>query len=208
MLSLYLPQQSWLHRLPAGLKLLTLALTSIALYQFQTMNFMVPVLIATLAIYLSMGKTGLHQLKVIRPLILLFVFLFLFQGLTQDWTGAFLLLGRMLILIWLAHLITLTTRIQQMLDVVTPLFSPLKWIGMRPDSVAFSVILLIRFVPVLLLMLEQLQQAWQSRKGGRQQWKLATPLLINAIRMSDQVSDALAARGGIPRKNTGDTLER
>lgn len=203
MISLYVYRDSPLHRLPAGVKLIGLALTSVVLYPVQQSLWLVPVLALALAGYLSLGPGGPARLRVVKPLLPMFALIFAVQWWTQDLNAALTLLLRMLVLILLANLVTLTTRMDAMMDAVMPLLRPLRWVGVDPSRIAFAVALLVRFVPVLMAVMLNLIEAWKARGGGRQLWRLAIPMMINAIRLSDHVSEALAARGGIHTHETG-----
>ncbi|MHA7880995.1 MAG: energy-coupling factor transporter transmembrane component T family protein [Saccharospirillum sp.] len=197
MISLYLPGHSGLHRLPAGVKLLGLALISVGLYPIQNPLGLVPAVVLVALAYHSLGTGGLARMWIIKPLLPLFLMIFAVQWWTQSFASALVLLQRMLVLILLANLITLTTRMDAMMDAVLPLLSPLRWIGFRTERIAFAVALLVRFVPVLMAVMLNLLEAWKARGGGRAVWQLAIPMMINAIRLSDHVAEALAARGGI-----------
>ena len=197
MLTLYLPGPSWLHRCPAGLKLLVLAGLGTALPSLDRPLPLGIVLGLVLAAYASLGLRGLAQLRFLRPLLPLFALLFAFQGWAAGLPAALVLLERMAALLLLAHLITLTTPLEAMLEALRPVLAPLRWFGLRPERLAFALALLLRFVPVLLGMGQQLRQAWRARGGGRQQWRLAVPLTLRTLGLGERVEEALAARGGI-----------
>lgn len=197
MISLYFPGRSPLHRCPAGVKLAGLALISIGLYPIQTPLWLFPAVLLVVLAYRSLGTGGLARMLIVKPLVPLFVLIFAVQWWTQGLASALVLLQRMLVLILLANLITLTTRMDAMMDAVLPLLSPLRWLGVRTERIAFAVALLVRFVPVLMAVMLNLLEAWKARGGGRAVWRLAIPMMINAIRLSDHVAEALAARGGV-----------
>ncbi|WP_417585529.1 energy-coupling factor transporter transmembrane component T family protein [Nitrincola sp.] len=197
MISLYLAQKSWLHRLPAGVKLLSLAAISLLLYPVEQPAILLGLLAVTLLAYVSLGSAALHQLLALKVLLPLFSLIFLLQWWSIGLTAAAVLVMRMLTLILLANLITLTTRMDDMMDAVMPLFSPLRLLGIDTRRIAFAVTLLIRFIPVLMAVVSHLLDAWKARGGGRKLWRLAIPLTIQSIRLSDNVAEALAARGGI-----------
>ncbi|MEX2321736.1 MAG: energy-coupling factor transporter transmembrane component T, partial [Saccharospirillum sp.] len=160
------------------------------------------VLLAVILAYRSLGPESGSYLWVIKPLIPMFILIFAVQTWSQSVSAATLMLLRMLTLIWLANLVTLTTRMDAMMDAVMPLLSPLRLVGVAPHRIAFTVALFVRFVPVLMAVLNSLLEAWKSRGGGRGVWRLAIPMLINAIRLSDHVAQALAARGGVRPPDT------
>ncbi|WP_151670352.1 energy-coupling factor transporter transmembrane component T family protein [Nitrincola schmidtii] len=197
MISLYMAHPSWLHRLPAGYKLLGLMLLSILLYPVANLVLMALMFLLTLILYASVGKPAIRQLILLKPLAPLFLLIFLMQSWSVGWLSASLLVLRMLVLILLANLITLTTRMDDMMAAIAPMFAPLKLFNIDPKRIAFAVTLLIRFVPVLMAVIQHLMEAWRARGGKRQVWKLAIPLTIQSIRLSDHVAEALAARGGI-----------
>jgi len=197
MISLYLAQKSWLHRLPAGVKLLSLAVISLLLYPVEQPAILLGLLAVTLLAYVSLGSAALHQLLALKVLLPLFSLIFLLQWWSIGLAAAATLVMRMLTLILLANLITLTTRMDDMMDAVMPLFSPLRLLGIDTRRIAFAVTLLIRFIPVLMAVVSHLLDAWKARGGGRKLWRLAIPLTIQSIRLSDNVAEALAARGGI-----------
>lgn len=210
MISLYLGQQTWLHRVPAGAKLALLAVSSVALFPVQHWWAQSLALAVVLGLYTSVGRIALRQLVLLRPLLPLFALIFALQWWSFSWQEALTLVLRMSSLVLLANLITLTTRMDDMLAAIRPVLSPLQWVGLSPDRLAFAVGLLIRFVPVLLAVLEHLLAAWRARGGNRQVWKLAIPLTIQSIRLADHVAEALAARGGIsaPDRQTPKSTNR
>ena len=197
MISLFLGQRTWLHGVPAGLKLVVLAASSVVLFPIQHAGWQAVALSVVLALYMSAGPTALRQLRLMRPLIPLFALIFALQWWSFGWSVGLTLVLRMSTLVLLANLVTLTTRMDDMLAALRPVLLPLQWLGLSPDRLAFAVGLLVRFVPVLLAVLEQLLDTWRARGGNRQVWKLAIPLTIQSIRMADHVAEALAARGGI-----------
>lgn len=190
--------RSPLHRLPAGVKLAGLMAISMALYPVDQPLWLLPVLLLSVAGYASLGPGGLQRLTLVKPVLPFLLLILAFQTWTQGWADGLVMLQRILIMVLLANLVTLTTPMDAMMAAVMPLLRPLRWIGVAPHRIAFAVALLVRFVPVLMALTASLLEAWRARGGGRRQWRLAVPLLINAIRLSDHVAEALAARGGIP----------
>lgn len=190
--------RSPLHRLPAGVKLAGLMAISMALYPVDQPLWLLPVLLLSVAGYASLGPGGLQRLTLVKPVLPFLLLILAFQTWTQGWADGLVMLQRILIMVLLANLVTLTTPMDAMMAAAMPLLRPLRWIGVAPHRIAFAVALLVRFVPVLMALTASLLEAWRARGGGRRQWRLAVPLLINAIRLSDHVAEALAARGGIP----------
>lgn len=196
MISLYHPGHTWLHDMPAGWKLLLLALASLFLVPLQQVMILSGALAGTLLLYASLRPAGLHRLSMIRPLAPLLLVIFLFHGLTGDWRLGAVVVLRLSVLVLLANLVTLTTRMDDLLGAIQPLFAPLRLVGISPRVPALAIVLVIRFVPVLRGIQLALAEAWRARAGGRVGWQILMPLIVQALIMSDQVAEALTARGG------------
>lgn len=195
---LYLSSTSWLHRWPAGLKLFGLVSLGTMMTAFGTLMSISIVLALLILVYTSLGRAVLPAIKSLSPLLILISLLFVVQSWLSDWATAALISVRMLSLVLLAQLITLTTRLTDMLAALLPLFSPLRHCGIAPERIAFTVALVIRFIPVLLAHYSALRSAWQARGGRYRSWILLSPLLVQSLRLTEQIAMAVAARGGIP----------
>ncbi|MBO0347269.1 energy-coupling factor transporter transmembrane protein EcfT [Roseibium sp. CAU 1637] len=196
MISLYHPGTSWLHRLPAGGKLIALAVVSLALMSQTSLPMLGAALGVTLVLYRSLGPGWVGRLAVIRSLLPLALVLLAFHGLTGDWLLGAAVALRLVVLMTLANLVTLTTRMDAMLAAVEPLFRPLSLFGISPRVPSLAVVLVIRFVPVLHQVQLALREAWQARGGRKSSWRIVPPLIIQALKLADHVADALSARGG------------
>jgi len=198
---LYLPQHSWLHQLPAGFKLWVLAGTATGLTLFAQLSTVLIGLAFILIAYATLGRSVWPLLKTLRPLLILILALFILQSWILGVAPAALVSLRMLSLVLLAQLVTLTTRLDDLLQALLPILRPFQRFGVAPDRVAFSVALVIRFIPVLLAQYSALRNAWLARGGHQRPWVLLSPLMIQSLKLTEQVALAIAARGGIPNQN-------
>ncbi|SHM86459.1 energy-coupling factor transporter transmembrane component T family protein [Roseibium suaedae] len=205
MISLYLPGASWCHRLPARLKLILLAVVSMAVFPVQDFWILSALLALTLLAYSSLGKGGLQQVKALRPMGAMLAIIFLLHAVTGDWREGVVTIERLTALILLANLVTITTRMDDMMEAVMPLFAPLSWLGLSPRKPALAVTLVLRFAPVLLSVYSSLREAYQSRSGKRTSWRLMGPFMLQALAMADNVAEALTARGGAEGFGARDT---
>ncbi len=196
MITLYLARSSWLHHLPAGFKLCLLAASSMLIVPVTQLELMLVFTLATALIYVTLGDRGWQHLNMVKPLLPFLAVIMLFHF----WAGSSYEGGvsvlRLVTMFLLANLITLTTRMTDMMAALQPVFWPLQWIGISPRSLALAVALMVRFAPVLVLVMNNLDEAWKARGGKKQKWRLIVPLIIQAIRLSDHVAEALTARGG------------
>lgn len=196
MISIYLHGDSWLHRTPAGVKLLVVAVASLLLFQVSSPPVFSACLLAVIGCYATLGREGLKRLALLRGLTVLLAILLVLHWVSGTfWDGVSVIL-RLVVLILAANLVSITTRMDDMLDAVLPLFKPLEWIGLSARKPALCVALVLRFAPYMMQIFSRIREAYQARTGAKNSWKLIPPLAIQCLRMSDNVADALQARGG------------
>ncbi|WP_299479088.1 energy-coupling factor transporter transmembrane component T [uncultured Roseibium sp.] len=193
---MYLTGNSWLHRTPAGLKLLLVAVASLLLFQVTSPWVFLPCLTVVVGLYATLGREGLAQLKLLRGLTVFFGILLLLHWVSGTLLEGFAVILRLIVLVLAANLVSVTTRMDDMLEAVMPLFKPLEWFGYSARKPALGVALVLRFAPHMMQIFSRLREAYQSRSGSRNSWRLLPPLAIQCLRMSDNVADALRARGG------------
>ena len=196
MISIYLKGDSWLHRTPAWLKLLLVAVASLLLFQISSPLLFIPCLAVVAGCYASLGRRGLERLALLRGLSFFLGILLLLHWVSGTfWDGVSVIL-RLVVLVLAANLVSITTRMDDMLDAVMPIFKPLEWVGLSARKPALCVALVLRFAPYMMQIFSRMREAYQARSGARNSWKLIPPLAIQCLRMSDNVADALQARGG------------
>lgn len=198
MIGLYQPGTSPLHRCGAGWKLLLLAVAVTGtLFIRQPWQLGVAVA-AVMALYAVAGiglPTALAQL---RPIAWWLPFVAGFQLLTGTAERAAILTGVLVLAVALAALVTLTTRVSAILDLVQTAMRPFRRFGVDPDRIGLVLALTIRCVPLISGIVTQV---WQARKargvtGVRNALvSLAAPAVIRSLRAADNLGDALRARG-------------
>lgn len=197
MLTLTSPVETRLHQLPAGLKLALLALFAIAL-TLLPVGGLVLAAAAVLALYLAQGMVfARHGLRMIRPLWPFLLVLLVWHVWTADLPRGIEVGLRLLTAVALANLVTMTTRLEDMISVVERLAAPLARFGLSPRVLAVSIALVIRFTPVFLARVAQLAEAWRARAAGRANWRIVVPVALTALDDADHVAEALRARGGL-----------
>lgn len=196
MISLTSPVQTRAHGWPAGAKLLALALTTVVLFSLKTVVAQALALVGILGLFVLGGRqfflSGLNRIKVIWPFVLIML---IWHGWTQDWAGGLVIVLRMITALGLATLVTMTSRLDDMLDVAKWLVRPFAPLGLSPERVGLAAAMVIRFTPVLADKGQKLSQAWQARSCRRASWRIVTPFLAIALDDADHVADALRARG-------------
>ncbi|OKL43897.1 energy-coupling factor transporter transmembrane component T family protein [Pseudovibrio exalbescens] len=196
MVSLYVSGPSWAHALPARVKLIALCLVTFLLFPLDQWWQQAAGLFVTVGFYLSLGTKGRQALKVIGNFAWMVGFIFLLHALFTSLQEGVVLALRLTTLVLLANFLSITTRMEDLMDAVEPLFKPLTVVGLTSRRVALAVALVIRFVPMLLAVYSNLQEAYRARTGRKNSIRLLAPFVIHALKLSDEVAEALSARGG------------
>lgn len=196
MLTLTSPVETPLHRVAAGIKLAALALFTLFLFQLTTPLALGLALIAIAALYLTGGaRFARHGARMLRPLWPFVALIALWHLWRDDLTAGGVILLRMTAAVAAANLVTMTTRLSDMITVLERLARPLSPV-LPPRRLALAIALVIRFIPVLSDRTALLSQAWRARSARKPGWRLATPAALAALDDAEQVAQALRARGG------------
>lgn len=195
MLSLYYPTASVIHRAPTWLKLLVLALGSIALFfipnsYWSTLVVAVP-LVGYLAAQLPLRVLGTDVLR----MAFLLAFLLVTQLIFNEPEVAATVVARLTTIILAAQLFTRTTRIQQLIATVERLVSPLKPLGVNPYKVALAVALMLSALGQIMGFIRQVRNAQRARGVRLAAWSWVVPVLVLSLKHADDMADALAVRG-------------
>ena len=195
MIALYVPGTGVLHRAPAGFKLAMLAIGALvlSLYPHDPVSIGVS-LILVLALYRVGGlpfRVPLAEVWRLRWIVLvLATALAIFVSPVAAWINT----GRVVAVLLLAGLLTLTTRMSDLLAALQRVLHPLQRLGVEPATVALGISLTITTIPVIADFAAQVRDAERAR-GVRLGVRGVVPLLVRALRHADEVGDALAARG-------------
>lgn len=196
MLTLTSPVDTPLHRLPAGLKLAALAGFTLGILALQSPAALAGALAAVAALHLPGGRAfAAHALRLLWPLwpfVALILVWHLWRG--EAALGAAITL-RMLAALAAANLVTMTTRLSDLLAVAERLARPLAPI-LPPRRLALAFALAIRFLPAMALHLAHLRQSWAARSPRKPGWRILVPGVLAALDDADRAAEALRARGG------------
>jgi biotin transport system permease protein len=199
-LALYVRRDSVVHRLPAGVKLGGLALLAVLLFVLPTLAAAAAVLAGVLVVGLLLARlpAGLlgRQARAVRWWLLA---LLVVHALTTDLLTGVQIALRLLALVLAAAVVTATTRVSEMVAVVERLCAPLQLLGVRPARVGLAITLALRFIPVLTERADRIRAAQAARggspRGVRALRTTIAPLLVQALQVAHDVSEALDARG-------------
>lgn len=195
MITGYLYPPTWLHRVPAGLKLVGLALVASASFVLDSWEVFAVLLALIAGAYILLGAQAIRRLRSLKPLIYVLAVVYAAQWYVSGHEQAFVSVGRLVTMILLADLVTMTTPLQAMLDALRPVFRIFEPIGLKSRKLSLAVALVIRFVPVLFELWSRRSEAWRARSARRIPPKQLALFLFDSLRNSDRIAEALDARG-------------
>ncbi|NLG45959.1 energy-coupling factor transporter transmembrane protein EcfT [Gordonia sp. (in: high G+C Gram-positive bacteria)] len=196
MIGLYVPGDSLLHRLPAGLKFLALTASIITIALVVRTPMSAAIALATSAALFVVARVHpRHAWSQIRGVLWMLAILFVFQWIITDAARAFVVCAILLASVALAAVVTLTTRTADMLDAIVSALRPLERFGVRTDLIAMTFALAIRSIPLIAEVLAQVDQARRARGLRAGPRVLLAPTVLAALRTADGFAETLAARG-------------
>ena len=140
MISLTSPVRTRAHDWPAGPKMAALSVATAALFQISSLPAYAIVLACAMLLFLLPGRSffisGLSRLRMLWPFAVIVCAWHLLVGDVGDGIKVVL---RMISAVALATLVTMTTRLTDMIDVVHRLASPLRLLGFQTRSLEVAI---------------------------------------------------------------------
>jgi len=196
MRSLYSSRRTWLHAVPAWVKLALLSIAGTALVLIVGLVPMSVAAVVVLALFLSLGPAGWRQWKMLRGLLIAASLIAGFHWLMGNPAIGIVSALRIMAASMMALMLTLTTRFDDLLAVLERVLHPLRHVGVPVDRVALGIGLTLRFAENFYAQWQRLDDAYRARTGRNGGWRLLSPLAIRALQTAERVADALAARLG------------
>jgi biotin transport system permease protein len=192
---LYRPGTSVLHRCPVGLKLMVLALGSVATLVWRGLPALGIGALLVLMAYAVARVPPRVAWSQLRPLRWFVPVLAVLQLILSGWRVALAVAGSLLVLVSAAALLTLTTRVSALIDTFERMLGPFARFGIDPERVGLLAALTIRTVPVIAGIRDEVSEARRARGLERSPRALLVPLVVRTVRHADHLGEALAARG-------------
>lgn len=197
MLTLTSPVETPLHRIQAPLKLALLAVWTAGLFWMTSPLLLLAATALIATLHTFGGRVfATHALRMLRPLWPFIVVVAVWHLWTQDVRSGAVVILRMVAAVAAANLVTMTTRLDDMMAVVERLARPFAKVGLAPKTLALAMALVIRFIPVMMERYGQIADAWRARSAKRASWRVLLPTVLAALDDADHVAEALRARGG------------
>jgi energy-coupling factor transport system permease protein len=217
----YYPGDSPVHRLDARSKFIAVTALAIALFVRDSFAGLAVFAAAGVVAYVLSGVPAAWFWRAFRPLLWLVGLTFLAQILFAptdqafaswwvfhfSWQGiefaAFLSL-RLLVLVLIGSVLTLTTQPLALTDGLAWLGRPLRRLHVPTDELALMVTIALRFIPTLLVEVDQIMRAQRARgadfgsggpvKRAKALVPVLTPLFVLSFRRADELALAMEAR--------------
>ena len=191
----FLPGDSVVHRLGAGIKLGLLALYAASTVLITTPYWAAGALGVALAGYAAARLGPLVPLRQLRAVWVFVVAIGLAQWWLTSATRALVVTVLLVSVLLAAMLVSLTTRTTAMVDALVRCAAPLRRFGVDPDRLAVQLALGIRAVPLVLALAQTTREAQRARGLTSSPRAFGVPLIVRALHHADRVGEALQARG-------------
>ena len=216
----YFPGESPVHRLDPRTKIFLTLVMVVGLFFIESMMGYAFIAALAVVIIFTAGLPLRFVLRGIRPLVIILILtfalhLFLNEGrtlftlgpLVATYEGAYkglLMVSRLILLILVTSLLTLTTSPIALTDGVESFLSPFRRIGVPAHELAMMMTIALRFVPTLLEETEKIMKAQMARgadfetgnvfRRAKSLVPLLVPLFVSAFRRADELATAMEAR--------------
>lgn len=195
MLELYAPGDSLLHRTRAGIKLILLAVAGTVVFLIRDPLILSLVLGGAVAVYVLNGLGLSKAWAQIKPVAVILVLILLAQGYFNSWLIGAIVTLRFASLLLFAGLLTLTTKVSDMIAGLEYGLSFLAPLGVNQAKASLAIALALRFIPEMARITGEVREAQKLRGLERSLIALAIPVITRLLKMSDDIADAIDARG-------------
>ncbi|NLH82281.1 MAG: energy-coupling factor transporter transmembrane protein EcfT [Phyllobacteriaceae bacterium] len=192
-----------LHRLPAGRKLVGLAVLATALFVIEQPIALSAAALLGLAVLRSTGRDLVGIGRDLRGPVIVIAAVGLVDLALVDAATALAVVLRLLALAFLARAVVVTTTTSELVDAFERGLAPLDRLGLVDAARAsLTLTLAIRFVPLIVEEAGEIREAQAARGLGSHPLAIVVPLVVRTLVRAQTVADAIDARGFPPRKNS------
>jgi biotin transport system permease protein len=219
MISLNRPGNSWLHRLPAGPKLLALIvlISAISIIGSNPLGAVAALVVVFVLFTFAFPSSAASAAATTQPVAMITsahdsgALLFVKQLWSLKWLLLLIIVPQLIFgakastvlpnalrltdAILLATLFTLTTKNSELMLAIERTFRPLARIGIKPQTASLTLAMTINAIPMITKFLAQTKEAQQARGVKPTPVLITVPLLVASLKYADEFAEALAARG-------------
>ena len=185
---------TFIHRLPAGLKLFVVFFVSIGLFYFASLPLAIVSLIVVWCLFSLAGFQFFKPVLELKKISWLLVALFIVQYFSVNFESAALIVIRLSSLLLLATLVTLTTPFSKMMACFEKLFSFMRVFGVNPAKISLGLSLTLRFIAIFSDISKEVREAQKARGLEKSVFAVIMPVLIRSLKVQADVAAAIEAR--------------
>lgn len=194
-MSIYLAGHSYLHRCPPGIKLLLMLGISPLIFSLHNSWMLWVTLLAILSLYYFVGFSWRIMAAQIYPTRWLLVILFISHiAWVGSWASGTQVVLRLILFMLMASLLTLSTRLSDMMDTLKHSLRPFTRIGLNPANISLCFALALRLIPLVMQILREVREAQQVRGLERRFIALIIPTMVRTFKMAEDMHNAFEAR--------------
>jgi len=194
MQSIYSDQHTWLHRLPAGLKLLAVLCLGVGMYATSNQLLLSFAFVCCVLVYASLGLVGWRARRLFMPLLLACMLVLGFHAYLKQFDLGLVSALRMLSISLMGVAFTLTTSSAGLLHTLEWVMQPINKLGIPTHRIALQLALMLRFIEHFFMVWQQLDDAHKIRTGKSGGLRLLAPLTLHMLQSAKRVADALTLR--------------
>lgn len=194
--SLYSEHLTWLHRVPAAIKLLFFAVLGTAQFLLQGHTVLIISAVACVLMFASLGRATLSTRKLVTSVLLAALLIVGFHTYMQQPLVGMVSALRLLSASLLGIALTLTTRTRDLLDVFERLLSPLQRVGIHTERLSLQLAMMLRFTEHFFVVWKRLDDAHRIRTGKAGGLRILAPLTIRMLMSARKAADTLELRLG------------
>lgn len=196
--NLYIDGNTIIHRASPMLKIVGLIIITTLLLVFDVWFMLGAIAAGNILLYMIAKispKVMIQQLRFAFPML---VFFFVFQLIIHDLWEAIFIISRLIVILLLGNLLTLTTKTSRLMDSIEYHLRHLSIIGVNPAKISLTFSLCLRFIPVLATITKEVMEAQKARGLHKNVIAVIAPIIIRSLKMADDISDAIEARSYNP----------
>ena len=194
--SLYSEHITWLHRVPAALKLVFFAVLGAVQFLMDSQTALIVSALACGLMFASLGRATFPARKLVTSVLLAALLIMAFHTYMQQAMLGLVSALRLFSASLLGIALTLTTRSRDLLDVFERLLSPLQRVGIRTERLALQLAMMLRFTEHFFVVWKRLDDAHRLRTGKAGGLRILAPLTIKMLMSARRAADTLELRLG------------
>ena len=194
--SLYSEHITWLHRVPAALKLVFFAVLGAVQFLMDSQTALIVSALLCGLMFASLGRATFPARKLVTSVLLAALLIMAFHTYMQQAMLGLVSALRLFSASLLGIALTLTTRSRDLLDVFERLLSPLQRVGIRTERLALQLAMMLRFTEHFFVVWKRLDDAHRLRTGKAGGLRILAPLTIKMLMSARRAADTLELRLG------------